>query len=298
MWARIWGCRGSLAAPGPDTVRYGGNTSCVEVRTSDGEVIVLDAGTGMRALGIGLEAERVQRVHVLLSHLHMDHVQGLGFFRPLYRDDVEVHLWGPPSAVQPLDERIAMYLSPPLFPVSLSEIPSRVVFHDATDEQFEIGSATVTATNVAHQGPTVGYRIEEPGSAIAYIPDHEPAIGVDLRSLGTSWISGHALAHDVDVLLHDSQYSEDEYPHHVGWGHCSIEHVVTFAELAGVRRLVLFHHDPLHTDDDLDRLCERARQLWRGAGSEPELAYEGMQIDLTGRGTAGHEEKTWDHSKV
>jgi len=298
MWARIWGSRGSLAAPGPDTVRYGGNTSCVEVRTSDGEVIVLDAGTGMRALGIQLDGEGVQRVHVLLSHLHMDHVQGLGFFRPLFRDDVEVHLWGPPSTVQPLDERIAMYLSPPLFPVSLSEIPSRIVFHDATDEQFVIGDATVTATNVAHQGPTVGYRIEEPGGAIAYIPDHEPAIGVDLRSLGPSWISGHALAHDVDVLLHDSQYSEDEYPNHVGWGHCSIEHVVTFAELAAVRRLVLFHHDPLHTDDDLERLCARARQLWRGTGAEPELAYEGMQIDLSNRETAGHEEKVWDHSKV
>ncbi len=298
MWARIWGSRGSLAAPGPDTVRYGGNTSCVEVRTSDGEVIVLDAGTGMRALGIQLEGEGVRRVHVLLSHLHMDHVQGLGFFRPLFRDDVEVHLWGPPSTVQPLDERIAMYLSPPLFPVSLSEIPSRIVFHDAADEQFVIGDATVTATNVAHQGPTVGYRIEEPGGAIAYIPDHEPAIGVDLRSLGPSWISGHALAHDVDVLLHDSQYSEDEYPNHVGWGHCSIEHVVTFAELAAVRRLVLFHHDPLHTDDDLERLCARARQLWRGTGAEPELAYEGMQIDLSSRETAGHEEKVWDHSKV
>jgi|EndMetStandDraft_7_1072992.scaffolds.fasta_scaffold12877_3 phosphoribosyl 1,2-cyclic phosphodiesterase len=298
MRARIWGSRGSLAAPGPDTVRYGGNTSCVEVRTSDGEVIVLDAGTGMRALGIQLDTEDVRRVHVLLSHLHMDHVQGLGFFRPLFRDDVEVHLWGPPSTVQPLDDRIAMYLSPPLFPVSLSEIPSRIVFHDATDEQFEIGRATVTATNVAHQGPTVGYRIEEPGAAIAYIPDHEPAIGVDLRSLGSTWISGFALARDVDVLLHDSQYSEDEYPNHVGWGHCSIEHVVTFAELAAVRRLVLFHHDPLHTDDDLEHLCERAQQLWRGTGSQPELAYEGMQIDLSSRGTAGHEEKVWDHSKV
>ena len=298
MWARVWGSRGSLAAPGPDTVRYGGNTSCVEVRTSDNEVIVLDAGTGMRALGLGLEAEGVKRVHVLLSHLHMDHVQGLGFFRPLYQDDVEVHIWGPPSTIHPLDERIAMYLSPPLFPVSLSQIPSRVVFHDATDEQFAIGHATVTATNVAHQGPTVGYRIEERGGgAIAYIPDHEPSIGVDLRSLGTSWISGYALAHDVDVLLHDSQYSEDEYPHHVGWGHCSIEHVVTFAELAAVRRLVLFHHDPLHTDDDLESLCARARQLWRGDGAEPELAYEGMQIELSGR-VPEEEEKEWDRSKV
>jgi phosphoribosyl 1,2-cyclic phosphodiesterase len=292
MWARVWGSRGSLAAPGPDTVRYGGNTSCVEVRTDDGEVIVLDAGTGMRALGLRLDAERARTVHVLLSHLHMDHVQGLGFFRPLFQEEVDVHIWGPPSTVQPLHDRIAIYLSPPLFPVSLAQIPASVTFHDAPEAPFAIGSATVTALNVAHQGPTVGYRIEEAHRSLAYIPDHEPSIGVDLRSLGTTWISGYSLAHDVDVLLHDSQYTEDEYPHHVGWGHCSIEHVVTFAELAGVKQLVLFHHDPLHTDDDLERLRDRARQLWNGVGAKPELAYEGMQIDLSSK------ERGWDHSKV
>jgi phosphoribosyl 1,2-cyclic phosphodiesterase len=292
MWARVWGSRGSLAAPGPDTVRYGGNTSCVEVRTGDGDVIVLDAGTGMRALGLSLQTEGVTRVHVLLSHLHMDHVQGLGFFRPLFQEGVDVHIWGPPSTVHTLQDRIAMYLSPPLFPVSLSQIPSTVVFHDAPEEPFSIGSAAVTAVNVAHQGPTVGYRIDEDGQSFAYIPDHEPCIGVDLRSLGTSWISGYALAHDVDVLLHDSQYTEDEYTHHVGWGHCSIEHVVTFAELAAVKQLVLFHHDPLHTDDDLERLRDRARQLWNGIGGEPELAYEGMQIDLSSK------ERNWDRSTV
>jgi phosphoribosyl 1,2-cyclic phosphodiesterase len=292
MWARVWGSRGSLAAPGPDTVRYGGNTSCVEVRTDDGEVIVLDAGTGMRALGLRLDAERARTVHVLLSHLHMDHVQGLGFFRPLFQEEVDVHIWGPPSTVQPLHDRIAIYLSPPLFPVSLAQIPASVTFHDAPEAPFAIGSATVTALNVAHQGPTVGYRIEEAHRSLAYIPDHEPSIGVDLRSLGTSWISGYSLAHHVDVLLHDSQYTEDEYPHHVGWGHCSIEHVVTFAELAAVKQLVLFHHDPLHTDDDLERLRDRARQLWNGVGAEPELAYEGMQIDLSSK------ERSWDHSKV
>ncbi len=297
MWARIWGCRGSLAAPGPETVRYGGNTSCVEVRTGDGAVIVLDAGTGMRALGLSLESEGAREVHVLLSHLHMDHVQGLGFFRPLFQEGVDVHVWGPPSTVQRLDDRIATYLSPPLFPVSLSQIPSNVTFHDAADDPFLIGSATVTAMNVAHQGPTVGYRIEDGGHSLAYIPDHEPCIGVDLRSLGPSWISGYAIAHDVDVLLHDSQYSEDEYPRHVGWGHCSIEHVVTYAELTAAQQLVLFHHDPLHTDDDLEALRDRARELWDGSGAEPELAYEGMQIDLSG--TKGrNEEKAWDHSKA
>jgi phosphoribosyl 1,2-cyclic phosphodiesterase len=270
-----------LAAPGPETVRYGGNTSCVEVRLADGTALVLDAGTGIRPLGLQLEAESVGEVHLLLSHLHMDHLQGLGFFRPLFRPDVEVHVWGPPSTVQSLEDRIGAYLSPPLFPVSLAEIPARLTFHDAPEAPWSIGSATVRAVTVAHQGPTLGYRIEEGDRSLAYIPDHEPSLGVDLRSMGADWISGHAVAHQVDLLIHDAQYSEEEYPDHVGWGHSSIEHVVTFAQLAGVKRLLLFHHDPHHTDAELDELCARARQLWPGSDEFLHLGAEGMEIDLS-----------------
>lgn len=281
MKARVWGCRGSLATPGPETLRYGGNTSCVEVRLDDGSVMVLDAGTGIRPLGLLLEAEDVREVHVLLSHLHMDHLQGLGFFKPLFDANVAVHIWGPSSPTRTLSDRIATYLSPPLFPVTVSQLPSKLTFHDAPEEAWTIGSGTVMAVNVAHQGPTLGFRIEDGGRSLAYIPDHEPSVGVDLRTLGPDWISGAQVAHAVDVLLHDSQYSEEEYPRHVGWGHCSIDHVVTFAQLAGVKRLVLFHHDPLHTDDQLDALGERARQLWDGAEGALDLAYEGMEIDLS-----------------
>lgn len=283
MKATIWGCRGSLAAPGPETVRYGGNTSCVEVRLDDGSVVVLDAGTGLRALGIKLAEERVGTIHLLLSHLHLDHLQGLGFFRPLFDRDVDVHIWGPTSPMHGLDQRIAAYLSPPLFPVTLSQIPCRLTFHDAPeDDAWTLGSATVRATKVAHQGPTVGYRLEEGGRSICYIPDHEPAIGVDLATLGKEWISGHHLAAGCDVLLHDAQYTEEEYPNHVGWGHSSINHVVTFARIADVSQLVLFHHDPLHTDSQLDDVLVRARQLWPGGSVA--LAYEGMDIALESAG--------------
>jgi phosphoribosyl 1,2-cyclic phosphodiesterase len=278
----VWGCRGSLATPGKDTVHYGGNTSCVEVRAADGTEIILDAGTGIRPLGLRLEAEGVTTVHLLLSHLHLDHLQGLGFFQPLFREGVDIHIWGPPSPTVPLRDRIGVYLSPPLFPVSLAQIPARLSFHDAPDEPWNLGSASIRALNVAHQGSTIGFRIEEGGRSLAYLPDHEPSLGVDLKSLGTEWMSGHDLAHQVDVLFHDAQYSEEEYPSHEGWGHSSIEHVVTFASMAEVKRLVLFHHDPLHGDRQMEELLARARELWAGPPEALEPAYEGMEIELSG----------------
>jgi phosphoribosyl 1,2-cyclic phosphodiesterase len=208
MQARVWGCRGSLAAPGPDTVRYGGNTSCIEVRLDRGPALVLDAGTGMRALGVAIEREPVDELHVLLTHLHLDHLQGLGFFRPLFRAGADVHLWGPASPEQSLADRIDIYLSPPLFPVRLADIPAQVTFHDAPGEAVTIGSATIRAGKVTHQGPTVGYRIEENGRTLVYIPDHEPSIGVHLPSQRSVPISGHD---NADVLFHDAQYRDDEY---------------------------------------------------------------------------------------
>lgn len=276
----VWGCRGSLATPGPDTVRYGGNTSCVQVQLGDGTEIVLDAGTGIRPLGIQLEKDGVRQVHLLLSHLHMDHLQGLGFFRPLYQPEVDVHVWGPPSPTHSLRDRIGSYLSPPLFPVSVSQLPSRLHFHDAPEEPWKIGSAMIQAVNVAHQGSTIGFRIEEGGRSVAYLPDHEPSLGVDLRTLGPEWISGNQLARDVDLLIHDAQYREDEYPAHAGWGHSSIEHAVTFASKVGARRVLLFHHDPLHTDGQIEEIAEQARHLWSGPRGSLEAAYEGMEIEL------------------
>jgi phosphoribosyl 1,2-cyclic phosphodiesterase len=281
MKVRIWGCRGSVAAPGPDTVRYGGNTSCVEVRLSDGTILVLDAGTGMRPLGLRLAEEGAKVIHVLLSHLHLDHLQGLAFFQPVYESDVELHIWGPPSPMHSLEGRIAGYMSEPLFPVNLSDIPCTATFHDATEAGWALGSATAWASAVSHQGPTLGYRLEEDGHAFVYIPDHEPSLGKDLRHTEVSWVSGYGLAAGADVLLHDAQYTESEYPNHIGWGHSSVEHVVTFATKSGVKQLVLFHHDPRHTDEQLEALLARATELWDGAGGPPPiLAHEGMEFEI------------------
>jgi phosphoribosyl 1,2-cyclic phosphodiesterase len=280
MQVTIWGCRGSVAVSGPDTVRYGGNTPCVEVRLADGTPLVLDAGTGIRQLGAKLALEQPREIHLLLSHLHLDHLVGLGFFRPLFMPGIEVHLWGPQSPMETLEARISKYLSPPLFPVHLSDLQAEITLHDVPEESWQIGSARVLGDPVSHQGPTLGYRIEENGRALTYIPDHEPAVGVDLELVELDWISGFRLASETDVLLHDAQYSAEEYVDHIGWGHSSINQVVTLAKRAQARELVLFHHDPFHSDADLELLETEARRLWGAEGVAPVLAFEGMQLDL------------------
>ena len=284
MRARVWGCRGSLASPGADTVRYGGNTSCLEVRLESGHTLVLDAGTGMRALGAAMEPDLSRELHVLLTHLHLDHLQGLGFFRPLFRPDLDVHIWGPASPVQSLEDRIATYLSPPLFPVRLGDIPARLTFHDAPEKAVSIGSATIRAAKVTHQGPTVGYRIEEAGRALVYLPDHEPSLGGHMLDQPSVWMSGYDVACAADVLFHDAQYGDDEYPHHVGWGHSCIEHALAFARKAEVGTVVLFHHDPYHNDDELEALLAEARRQWDGREEHVCLAREGLTVVLDATG--------------
>lgn len=259
MHVTLWGTRGSLAAPGPETARYGGNTSCVGVRGREGTVLVLDAGTGIRRLAATLDAS-VRRVDILLTHLHMDHIQGLGFFAPLYRHDVEVRVWGPASSKLCLRERLMRYLSSPLFPVSLRELPCALTLHEVPCGEVDIGEFHVSAALVCHPGPTVGYRIADAqGRVLTYLPDHEPALGaLAFPSLPRAWTSGGSLAAEADLLIHDSQYDTQEYLRHVGWGHSSLKQTLDFGTLSEVKHLVPFHHDPGHTDADLDRLMEEA----------------------------------------
>jgi phosphoribosyl 1,2-cyclic phosphodiesterase len=279
MRARVWGCRGSIPAPAPDTVRYGGNTSCVELNVDEDTVIVLDAGSGMRPLGCVLAAAPPRAVHVLLTHLHLDHLQGLAFFLPFWSDNVELHIWGPSSPNFSLAQRVASYVSPPLFPVHLSDVPSRPIFHDVPDEPWMIGSALVAGYPVVHQGPTLGFRVTADNRTLAYIPDHEPSLGIDLRQLEPDWMSGYRVAEGADVLLHDAQYSGEEYATHTGWGHSSIDHAVSFARAAQVERLLMFHHDPSHTDTELEVLRDEAQSLWAGP-RPPMLAAEGMTLRM------------------
>lgn len=278
MEVALWGTRGSLASPGPETVRYGGNTSCVEVRDSRGTVIALDAGTGIRRMGDILLAEN-SRIDVLLTHLHMDHIQGLGFFAPLYQDGREVHIWGPQSPTMPIQDRLARYLSPPLFPVRLRDLPCKLTLHDVPLGEFTVGALRVHACLVSHPGHTVGYRIAENGVSMAYIPDHEPALGWPNFPCPEEWMSGLELARGVDLLIHDAQYTDEEYADHVGWGHSTLEHAMAFAAVARVARLMTFHHDPEHADVQLDRMIERARN-GHARGFEVIAGTEGLRLKI------------------
>jgi phosphoribosyl 1,2-cyclic phosphodiesterase len=276
MKVRLWGTRGSLAAPGAETARFGGNTACVEVRGDRGTVLVLDAGTGIRRLGAAL-AGSVRCLHLLLSHLHLDHIQGLGFFAALFDPEIETHLWGPARTAQDLRDRLVRYLSPPLFPVHLRDLP-HLALHALPHEPFEIGEFRVRADRICHPGLTVGYRIEDERGRLAYLSDHEPALGAERFPLRADWTSGYSLARDVDLLVHDAQYSLAEYPSHVGWGHSALDHTLAFARLAGVRELVTFHHDPAHSDDDIDRLTaeatSRARPSFRVTSGAEGAVFE------------------------
>lgn len=278
MKVTFWGTRGSLASPSPETVRYGGNTSCVSVQGNAGGLIVLDGGTGIRNLGQTLPAD-LKRVHILLTHLHMDHIQGLPFFAPLRRRGVEVHLWGPASTTLSLSARLQKYLSPPLFPVSMRELSANLHFHELPSHVIEIEELSVTAQLIIHPNPTIGYRIQCAGASITYLPDHEPALGGRTFPHDRSWVSGYKLAEGADLLIHDTQYTEKEYQDRIGFGHSSIRHAFQFAELTDVKHFVPFHHDPTHSDDELDRIFAEA-MAERGSIDRVTPSKEGLSLEI------------------
>jgi phosphoribosyl 1,2-cyclic phosphodiesterase len=279
---KIWGARGSIPAPGPETMRYGGNTSCVEVTLSDGSTLILDAGTGIRQLGMAMPAPE-QPVNILLTHLHMDHIQGFMFFSPVFQPASEIVVWGPASPEASLRDRMARYISAPLAPVEVRELPSLVTFHEADSLEWEIGPARVRAQAVNHRGPTLGYRIEDNGTVLCYIPDHEPGLGPPLATVEDEWISGFDLAHGANLLIHDCQYTEAEYQSHLGWGHSAVSDALEFAHRTAAEQVLLFHHDPLHSDVFLDRLGDEVRERWQELGGDRgrvSLATERLELSL------------------
>ena len=278
MKVKLWGTRGSLASPGADTVRYGGNTSCVSIEGPDGTWLVLDAGTGIRSLGRSLPPD-LKRVDILLTHLHMDHLQGLPFFAPLRNPDVEIHVWGPASTMLSLKARLQRYVSPPLFPVSVRDLSPMLQFHELSFDMFEIGEFCIISQLVIHPNPTVGYRILHKDKVVSYLPDHEPMLGARTFPRSPEWTSGYTLAKDANLLIHDTQYTPEEYQSRIGFGHSNMVQAFEFAALANVKGFVPFHHDPAHSDDQLDQMISDAmHEVVPGFDVTP--GQEGMVFDL------------------
>jgi phosphoribosyl 1,2-cyclic phosphodiesterase len=280
MRVRMWGVRGSIPTPGSKNAGFGGNTSCVQVTGDDGSELILDAGSGIRDLGADLLG-RCKRLHILLTHLHLDHIQGLLLFAPLFDPEAEITVWGPPGRV-PLRKRLARYLSNPLSPVEIRDLPARVAFEEVPSDGWRLGEFEVRAALVAHRGPTLGYRIEQSGAGLCYLPDHEPGLGTSLSSMPAGWISGLGFARGATALIHDSQYADEEYPARRGWGHSSLGDALAFARRCEPERLLLFHHDPGHDDARLEALAGEASELsaMLRLGSSIQLAREGQLVEL------------------
>ncbi len=285
MRLRFWGTRGSIASPGEATSRYGGNTSCVEVRADDGTVIVLDCGTGARALGVHLAREAAQQplhLHLFIGHTHWDHIQGFPFFVPAFLPGAELNVYAPLGFQQSLEEAMAGQMEYSYFPVKLRDLRSRIHFTELEEGFFRVAGVLVETQYLNHTAPTIAYRMSSNGATLAYVTDHEPFAHTE----GTFHHPGDqhhvGFLRGVDVLVHDAQYSEAEYATRLGWGHSSIEYATDVALAAGVRRLVLFHHDPTHDDATMDRLEAGAQARVAAASSTLDVvaAREGMEIEV------------------
>ncbi len=259
----FYGVRGSTPCACDGTKTYGGNTSCVLVRVGADEPIILDLGTGLRYLGHRLQKELGDEAFsgtALVSHLHWDHVQGLPFFAPLMHPGAKLDILGPPQVEQTLQSTIESFVSPPLFPVGIADLPGTLSFREVLNHTFSIGSATVTTAEVAHCGATNGYRIQNGTGSVAYLSDHQAPIDGSLDVPE----SVMALCRDVDVLIHDAQYDLDEFELKANWGHSTVDYAVAVAAASGAARLVLFHHDPSHDDDWIEDALAHARELAAG----------------------------------
>lgn len=281
MRVSFFGVRGSCPCAGEEYRRIGGNTSCVLVSHPDEPPLVLDLGTGLRALGDSLESStrRVGRpVHAnaLLTHLHFDHILGLPFFAPLQDPGSRLAIYGPPQADLGLDATLAGAVQPPFFPVDMADFGGDVAVEEVHDDDFSIGAFSVRARQVPHPGVTLGFRVEVNGSSVAYLPDHQAPL--DRREVPDAV---KALCEGVDLVVHDAQYTDEQFAAKATWGHSTYAYAVRVAAECGAKRVMLFHHDPWHTDRDLAQLLRRARRLPDARRLEDvSLSAEGMTVEL------------------
>jgi phosphoribosyl 1,2-cyclic phosphodiesterase len=272
--------RGSCPCSGADYVRYGGNTSCVSITVGNEPPIVLDLGTGLRPLGRELEkrngTDTPIEMTALLTHLHWDHIIGLPFCTPLLKAGTTMDVYGPPQVGGTLHDVIDRVVVPPFFPVQVKELHGSIDFHEVEEDVFAIGSAKICVRRVPHVGTTLGFRIEADGASVAYVSDHQTP--TDRRAVAASVLE---LCDGADLLIHDAQYTDDEFATKATWGHSTVGYAVHVAAEAGAHRLALYHHDPDHTDDILDGIADVAGTTPGASRLEAvSVAAEGTTVDL------------------
>jgi CheY-like chemotaxis protein/phosphoribosyl 1,2-cyclic phosphodiesterase len=299
MRIRFWGTRGSIATPGPGTNHFGGNTSCVELTTTNGELLIFDCGTGAHRLAGALmtQGKKAINAHILLGHTHWDHIQGFPFFSPAFVKGNSVAIYGPEGSRGSLHEVLAGQMEFTYFPIELNQLPAEITYHDLTEGIHDIGGVRIATQFLKHPAMTVGYRVEADGVAMVYLVDHEP-FSDELWRAGAERGRIESMLHegdrrhakfmaDADLVIHDAQYTPEEYRSKKTWGHSSYDYVVQIAAAAGVRRLALTHHDPTHDDAFVADIEQNARTLALqcGTGMDVFCAYEGCEITLAALST-------------
>lgn len=297
MKIRFWGTRGSVPTPGKNTARYGGNTPCVEVRLDDNKLIILDAGTGIRALGESLGPDGPVEAHILITHPHWDHIQGFPFFRPVYREGNRITIVGAESDRVSLQKMIADQMNKIYFPIHLDELKAKLQFRRVGEEEFRVYGAVINTLFVNHPSFALGYRIRVGERSLVYISDNEPfdrsnesmkrniepwILEKYMRNEGDPNQRVYDFVRGADILIHDTTYTPEEYATHATWGHSHFLFSLDVAKNGKVKKLVLFHHDPVHTDDKVDEILQRCRDeiTKQKLSMECVAAAEGMELVL------------------
>ncbi len=283
MKIKIWGCRGSTASPGPDTVRYGGNSTCVEVRSSDGRLLVLDAGSGIRNLGKALQKEPIRTIRFFFTHAHWDHLAGFPFFLPAYMESSNITFCSGPHSQHSIARYISRQMEAPFFPVEFKHLKARFDFRCESPKMKNgdcpLGGIQCRPFPLNHPNGGSGYKFIESGKSFVFLTDNE----IGFRHQGGLTREQYVeLCRDADLLLHDAQYTDEEYRYTAGWGHSTYRDALDLAMEAGVKRLGLFHHDPDRSDQDLDRRLEICLKHIEQSGSKMEcfVSAEGMTVEV------------------
>jgi phosphoribosyl 1,2-cyclic phosphodiesterase len=280
MIIKCWGSRGSIPVSGRNVLKYGGDTTCIEVRTEDNEVIIIDAGSGIRNLGNALANEKRHECAILFTHYHWDHTLGLPFFKPVYMDGMQISIYGCSQAENSLEEVIPRLMVSPYFPVDLHNVKSSIVYHRVCNTGFQIKSVLITPISLSHPNQCLGYKLVENNKCAVIFTDNELTFKHPGRLDYNDYLD---FAHNADLFIHDAQYTQKEYEMTIGWGHSVYTDALKLALEAGVSRFGLFHHDPERTDAELDKIvedCNKQAKMGNSTSLDCFAVYEGMEINL------------------